>query len=144
MKKLFFFIQGLFAYPFLALPAFAADPTPVSINPCKKPDGSALDPSIAKTLCDLGTGNIAQTVRNIIVFFIILAVVIALLYLLYGGIKWITSRGEKTEVEAARNHIIAAIVGLIVVFLAIFILSIILAAFGIEFTQLKIPNIGSN
>ena len=70
-----------------------------------------------------------------------LAVVIALLYLLYGGIKWITSRGEKDQVEAARNHIMAAIVGLIVVFLAIFILSIVLAAFGVKFDALKIPSI---
>lgn len=63
------------------------------------------------------------------------------MYLIYGGVKWITSKGEKTEVEAARNHIIAAIVGLIVVVLAVFIVSIVLAAFGIKFNQLTIPNI---
>lgn len=135
VKKLFFLIQGLFTYPFLALPAFVQ--TPASVNPCTgNPDG------IAKTLCKLGGPdgeNIATTIQNIVVFFIVLAVIIALLYLLYGGIKWITSRGEKTEVEAARNHIIAAIVGLIVVFLAVFILSIILVAFGLKLENLKIP-----
>ena len=139
VKKLFFFIQGLFAYPFLALPAFAATPTPVpgtSVNLCADAKG------IAGTLCLLGGENAPKTIQNIVVFFTVLAVVIALLYLLYGGIKWITSRGEKTEVEAARNHIIAAIVGLIVVFLAIFIVSIVLAAFGLSFTQLTIPQIG--
>jgi threonine/homoserine/homoserine lactone efflux protein len=73
----------------------------------------------------------------------VLAVVIALLYLLYGGIKWITSRGEKTEVEAARNHIIAAIIGLIVVFLAVFIVTIVLSAFGIGLGDLTIPKITS-
>ena len=142
VKKLFFFIQGLFTYPFLALPAFAQKITPVSANPCKTPDGKDIQ-GIAATLCALGEENIANTIRNIIVFFVVLAVIIALLYLLYGGIKWITSRGEKDQVEAARNHVIAAIVGLIVVFLAIFILSIVLAAFGIEFKELKIPRIGS-
>ena len=141
VKKLFFLIQGLFIYLFLALPAFAQ--TPVSVNPCKKPDGTDLDQGIALTLCRLGGENIAKTISNIVVFFVILAVVIALLYLLYGGVKWITSRGEKDQVEAARNHIIAAIVGLIVVFLAIFIISIVLAAFNIPFTQLKIPSIGT-
>ncbi len=132
VKKLFFFIQGLFIYPFLALPAFAQ----TSVDPCTGANG------IADTLCKLGGNNIATTIRNLVVLFIVLAVIIALIYLVYGGIKWITSRGEKTEVEAARNHIIAAIVGLIVVFLAIFILSIILAAFNISFTQLQIPKIG--
>jgi TRAP-type C4-dicarboxylate transport system permease small subunit len=72
---------------------------------------------------------------------VVLAVIIALLYLLYGGIKWITSRGEKAEVEAARNHIMAAILGLIVVFLAIFLVTVILAAFGIKLDQLQIPTI---
>lgn len=133
VKKIFLFVQGLFIYLFLALPAYAQ----TSVDPCTKSSG------IAATLCKLGGDQIASTIRNIIVFFVILAVIIALLYLVYGGIKWITSRGEKDQVEAARNHIIAAIVGLIVVFLAIFILSIILAAFGVEFTQLEIPKIGT-
>lgn len=135
VKKLFFFIQGLFTYPFLALPAFAIET--VSINPCDNATG------IAKIVCDLGGKNIGNTIKNIVVFFVMLAVVIALVYLLYGGIKWITSHGDKTQVEEARNHIMAAIIGLIVVFLAIFLLSIILAAFGVDFTDLKIPVIGS-
>ncbi len=147
VKKLFFLIQGLFVYPFLALPAFAQSPTPnpVSINPCNTdPAKGPVVSSTADILCKLGGTNIANTIQNIMVFFVMLAVVIALLYLLYGGIKWITSGGEKTSVEAARNHIIAAIMGLIVVFLAIFILSIILAGFGISFTNLKIPVITGN
>lgn len=135
VKKLFVLIQGLFTYLFLALPAFAV--SPASVNPCAgTPEG------IANTLCKLGGeggANIAKTIQNIVVFFIVLAVIIALLYLLYGGIKWITSRGDKTEVEAARNHIIAAIVGLIVVFLAVFILTIVLVAFGLKLEDLKIP-----
>lgn len=137
VKKLFFLIQGLFTYPFLALPVYAADP--VNVTPCADPKTD-----IAKVLCNLGGpdgAKVAQTIQNIVVFFIVLAVIIALLYLLYGGIKWITSRGEKTEVEAARNHIIAAIIGLIVVFLAVFIVTIILGAFGLGLGDLKIPQI---
>ena len=132
VKKLFFFIQGLFSYSFLALPAYAQ----ASVDPCTGASG------IAQTLCKLGGDQIAQTIRNVIVLFIVLAVVIALLYLLYGGIKWIMSRGEKDQVEAARAHVVNAIVGLIIVFLAIFIISIVLAAFGIKFEELSIPQIG--
>ena len=132
VKKLSIFISGLFVYSFLALPAFAQG-TP--INPCANTSG------ISAALCNLGGTNISGTIRNIVVFFVVLAVIIALMYLLYGGVKWITSRGEKTEVEAARNHIMAAIVGLIVVFLAIFIVSIILASFGLNFDSLTIPKI---
>lgn len=140
VKKLFISVSGLFTY--LTLPVFnfvyaqetAAGATG-DVSICQGASG------LANTLCNLGGANIGRTIRNIVVFFVILAVVIALLYLLYGGVKWITSRGEKTEVEGARNHIIAAIIGLIVVFLAVFILSIVLSAFGISLTELKIPTI---
>ena len=135
MKKLSLFVQGIFVYLFIALPAFAAETG--SVDFCTGATG------LAVTLCALGGENLAITLRNIVGFVVVLAVVIALLYLLYGGIKWITSRGEKEQVEAARSHIMAAIVGLIVVFLAIFILSIVLAAFGIPFQNLKIPSIGT-
>ena len=139
VKKIFITVASMLAYPFMALPVFAVDA--VVLNPCKDAAGIAL------VLCTLGgngtagTGGIGTTIQNVIIFLVVLAIVVALLYLLYGGVKWITSKGEKTEVEAARNHIIAAITGLIVVFLSIFILSLVLAAFGISFSSLTIPNI---
>ncbi len=132
VKKLFYSASGALAYLSLAVPTFAQ-----SVNPCA--DAIANNP-IAKSLCSFGL-NPSKTMQNIVVFFTVLAVVIAFLYLLYGGIKWITSKGEKTEVEAARNHIIAAIVGLIVVFLAVFIVTIVLGALGITLGQLEIPKI---
>ncbi|MEK7517816.1 MAG: hypothetical protein AAB583_04660 [Patescibacteria group bacterium] len=135
MKKLFFAIQGLFAYFFLAFPAFAQ-----GIDPCIEAVKGNVT-GIGRALCNLGGDNVGRTIGNIAIAVTVLAIVIALLYLLYGGIKWITSRGEKDQVEAARNHIIAAIVGLIVVFLAIFIITIILGLFGIQLTKLEIPKI---
>ena len=134
MKKLFISVSSLFSYLFLALPASAQ----TGANPCAAPAG------IAIVLCSFGGDKVGKTIQNIVVFIVVLAVIIALLYLLYGGVKWITSKGDKTEVEAARNHIIAAITGLIVVILAVFIISIILAAFGLKFDQLVIPSITTN
>ena len=138
MKKLSLIISGTITYLSLPLFSFAQATTPVpnSINPCENPTG------IAAALCSLGGAQTATTIKNIVVLFVVLAVIIALLYLLYGGIKWIMSRGDKTEVESARNHIVAAIVGLVVVFLAIFIISIVLSVFGLNITQVVIPTIG--
>jgi hypothetical protein len=138
VKKLFVFISGLFAYSFLALPAFAET---ITVDPCSSTATNPITNPIAIALCSLGGNNFARTLQNIVVFFVILTVIIALLYLIYGGVKWITSKGDKTEVESARNHIMAAIVGLIIVILAVLIVSIILAAFGISFSQLTIPTI---
>lgn len=51
----------------------------------------------------------------IIRFFFVLAGLAALLFLLWGSIDWITSGGDKDKVESARNKIVQALMGVIVV-----------------------------
>lgn len=46
---------------------------------------------------------------------LIIAALLAFVYLILGGIQWITSGGDKSGMEAARNKITHAIVGLIIV-----------------------------
>lgn len=46
---------------------------------------------------------------------LIIAALLAFLFLIMGGIQWITSGGDKAGMEAARNKITHAIVGLIIV-----------------------------
>ncbi len=57
---------------------------------------------------------------DVITFFVrflfIIAGLAALLYLLLGAISWITSGGNKESVDNARNKIMNAIIGLILVF----------------------------
>lgn len=44
----------------------------------------------------------------------VIAILLVLLYLVLGGIEWITSGGEKGKTEAARNKITAAVIGIII------------------------------
>ncbi|MBP6882608.1 MAG: hypothetical protein KBC15_03600 [Candidatus Levybacteria bacterium] len=92
-------------------------------------------------LCDITGGSEGVIIRNAIIAILVVSAVVALIFLIWGGFKWITSGGDKAKVEAARNTIIAAIVGLIVAFLAYFILSIVLGIFNINLGDLKIPTI---
>lgn len=46
---------------------------------------------------------------------LLIAFILAFLYLILGGIGWITSGGDKAAVENARGKIIAAIIGLLIV-----------------------------
>jgi uncharacterized protein YacL len=128
VKKLLLVILSVI-YPLLAVPAYAQTGT----DPCL--GGNV----IISAVCRLTGANIGTTIQNVVTFLIVLAVIIALIYLLYGGIKWVTSAGDKEKVESARNHITAAIVGLIIVFLAVFIISIVLALFGLALTNLAFP-----
>ena len=111
-----------------ALPAFA------QINTC--PPGSF------SSLC-LTSNNLGQVVGQTISFVFVVATVAALLYLIWGGIRWILSKGEKGGVEEAQKHIVAAIIGLVVIFLSFLILNVVVHFFlpGLDLTHLVLPNL---
>jgi len=67
----------------------------------------------------------AKLIQNGLSWLLVTAVILALIFLIWGGIKWITSGGDKAKVESARNTIIGAIIGLIVVFTSFLIISIV-------------------
>jgi hypothetical protein len=93
-------------------------------------------------LCNLTAGNFGSVVGSVISLMFVVAVVAALFYLVYGGFRWLISTGDKTKVSEAREHIIAAIIGLVVIFLSYFILNLILGFFGLgNLSSLKVPAI---
>lgn len=59
--------------------------------------------------------DVGQLISAVVGTLLILAALMAFLYLILGGIQWITSGGDKTHMETARNKITHAIVGLIIV-----------------------------
>lgn len=67
-----------------------------------------------------------QIVRFIINALIVIGVIASLIFLLYGGLRWVISGGDKGKVDAARSTIVAAIVGLIIVILAYVIINTVL------------------
>jgi hypothetical protein len=127
MKKVIGVISGLGAALYFATPAWAQGTV---LNLCPQGSGSGPDGETAATgfqnLCNV---NAANALPGLITFILVIAVIIALIYLIWGGIKWITSGGDKGNVETARNQIIAAIIGLIVAFLAWFIIGLVLQLF---------------
>lgn len=75
------------------------------------------------------------TVQRVVTFVVailsVVAVLAALAYLVWGAIKWITSGGDKTKVEAARSQIVAAIIGFIIVVLSFVILNVVGTVLGV-------------
>ena len=102
-----------------------------SLNPCNNKS------QILSVLCK--TRDLGAVIGFIVTIAFIIAILVALIYLIWGGIKWITSGGDKANVETARNQIIAAIIGLLIVFLAFFILNLILGLFGLNLFDLTLP-----
>lgn len=74
---------------------------------------------------------------------LIIAAVIFFFYLVWGGIAWIMSGGDKAQTENARNRITSALVGLVIVFAAWAIIQLVGTFFGVELLQdLTIPTAG--
>src|SRR5258708_32950215 len=91
------------------------------------------------------TGLTAITIGGIISGAISLILVVAAILfffmLVIGGIRWILSGGDKGQTEAARNQITAALVGLVIVFAAWAIVTLIGQLFGgINIFNLTIPS----
>ncbi|OGH14511.1 MAG: hypothetical protein A2687_05615 [Candidatus Levybacteria bacterium RIFCSPHIGHO2_01_FULL_38_26] len=74
-------------------------------------------------------------------FLLVLGIIIAFFYLLWGGLKWITSGGDKAMVEGARSQIIGAIIGLTLMLLIFLIINVVLQFFKINLGSLIIPQL---
>jgi hypothetical protein len=72
-------------------------------------------------------GNAITNVLNLVFFF---ALILVLIYLVWGGIQWITAGGDKQGTEAARGKITGAIVGIIIVSVAFAIYRLLLTFVG--------------
>lgn len=134
MKKLIASLGTAAAYFSIAGQTFAG----ASLDPC--PEGQT-DGSDFGSLCTLtsdSTGNIIVTVVTVL---LIAATVIALFFLIWNGIRWVTSGGDKGKVTEARNGLIAAIIGLLISFLAYFILSLVLGFFNLDPGDLQLPSL---
>lgn len=66
-----------------------------------------------------------------------LAALLVLFYLVWGGIDWITSGGDKGKTESARNKITAAVIGLIIVAASYAIFQLVLTFLGTSASQLN-------
>ena len=130
MKKMLAAAIAAGSYLTFAAGAFAQ----AKVNPC--PGAGQFT-----KLCNLNGNNLGPLIGSAVTFVLIVAVLIALFFLIYGGIRWITSGGDKTKVDSARQTITAAIIGLVIAFLAFFILSLALSFFGLSLTNLTLPKV---
>lgn len=70
--------------------------------------------------------------------FLIVAVLLAFGFLIYGGYNWIMSEGDKPKVESAQKTIIFAIVGLMLCFVSFFLVQLLGAILNVNFFNLSL------
>lgn len=89
----------------------------------------------------LGSLTVGGVVSGLIRMALVVVALIFFAMLVLGGIRWIASKGDKANVENARNQITHALIGLAIVFVAWAIVKLIEALFGIKIMDLSIPSL---
>lgn len=90
---------------------------------------SGWSPAFARFV-DINVPELPRFSANALITFlvkllIVSAFIIAFIFLLIGGIRWITSAGDPKAVESAKNTVTAAIVGLLLVVSAFAIIRLV-------------------
>jgi cytochrome bd-type quinol oxidase subunit 2 len=112
----------------VALPALASAQS-IQGNLCQ---GSTLNVNTVDsdaqcgTTTQNGTNGINNIITTVINVFSIVVGVVSVIMIIVGGFRYITSGGDSSNVSSAKNTIIYAIIGLVVVALAQFIVQFVL------------------
>ena len=71
---------------------------------------------------------------------IILAGLLLLIYLVWGGTEWLTSGGDKNKIENARNKLTNALIGVAIIAAAYAFWRLALVFFGVDLTNICSSN----
>ncbi|MBM3205884.1 hypothetical protein FJZ41_03505 [Candidatus Shapirobacteria bacterium] len=89
----------------------------------------------------LGELTVPGIVSGAIRMLLVVSALVAFVFLIIGGIRWVTSGGDKEKTAKAQQTLTAALVGLVIVFAAWAIIKLIETFFGIQILTLTIPTV---
>lgn len=117
--------------PFALAPAVSAQDANISGSLCQGADKLEFEES------GTGGGDCSETegsatelndlIANIVNIFSVIVGIVAVIMIIIGGFRYITSGGDSGNVTGAKNTILYAIVGLVIVALAQFIVRFVLS-----------------
>lgn len=113
MKNALSFIGGFLTNAFVTVTALAqpTTPQPPSLNP--------LGP---------GDRSLTEILLSVIQWFLFVAGFLAVLYLIYGGILYVTAGGDTEKATKGRTTIINAVIGIVIILVAFVIVRTVINA----------------
>jgi Type IV secretion system pilin len=100
------------------------------------------DGSACAAATTTGAGSVNSLLTTTINIFSLVVGIIAVIMLIFGGLKYITSGGDSSKVGTAKNTIVFAIVGLVIVALAQVIVQFVLTKANPSTTGTGTPVVG--
>lgn len=116
---------GMGAPALVPLVVYAA-PNTIQSGVCTGSKDAASEGQGNCTVSGNGEDSIASIAHNVVNIFSIIVGVVAIIMIIWGGFRYITSGGDSGRVGSAKNTLIYAIIGLIIVALAQFIVNFVL------------------
>jgi len=74
-----------------------------------------------------GESQLPTIIGNVINFFLGFLGIVALVLIIYGGFLWMTARGNEDQVKKARDLLVQAVIGLIIILSAYAIASYVIS-----------------
>lgn len=80
-----------------------------------------------------GAGGISLFLNNLIILIYVIASIIFVFMIIWGAVEWIMSGGNKESYTNAKNRIVHAIIGIVLLAISFAILSLIGSFLGFQF-----------
>jgi cbb3-type cytochrome oxidase subunit 3 len=100
----------------------------------------AVDPSFFGQQTD-GVAVISNFIQQMVTLLFVVGFLAFFFMFLLGGIRWITSGGDKGQVESARSQIVQAITGLVVLVSVYAVAKLLQSIFGINLINVDLTPI---
>ncbi len=84
-------------------------------------------------------GTMFSSMLNVVM---LVAALLVFAYMIWGGIEWITSGGDKGKAESARNKLTAAIIGLVIVAASYAVVTLVVQFLGFGSFNDVFENVG--
>lgn len=120
-------------------PANCSDPQCADCTECT---GQVYNPALPKKLSDTSGTTFLQNILQLgIKLGFVIGAIIFFFMLISGGIKWISSAGDKTRLEGAQKQITHALIGLAILLSIFAIIRLLDYIFGINLLQINLPTL---
>ncbi len=78
----------------------------------------------AGNMPDLGRTSLENIIGTGFNLLILAAVLLCLIYLIWGGINWMMSEGDKQKLNQAKQKLVYSIIGLVIVFMSFLMINV--------------------
>lgn len=75
--------------------------------------------------------HLQDIVSFVVLLLLTAAILLSFFFVIFGGLKWMLSQGDKKQVESAQKTITFAVIGLVLVLVSFFIINLIGFAFQV-------------